>query len=231
MTGGGADRDRGTNVSGLICLQGGAEFSAACRDLDIEVVARTPIGPAMVLAAAAAPGDEYDVASRNAVRYYRGLGIDDVAATPDPRKDTEGCVGLLEKAQLIILPGGSPSRLLSAVAGPVADVLRARHQEGVTLTGASAGAMILCDWTILPDRDREVVPGLALVPGLAIPHFRGEIPWSLDLPPGTPRWGLPECGGVFVHNGQVEAGGAGTPTLFIDDEQHEIPRGETMPLP
>ena len=218
-------------AEGLVCLQGGAEFGAACRDMDAEVLSRTPIGPVVVLPAAAEGADAYARAGRNAARWFGRLGADEVGVAPDPLEDAAAAAAHLEQAALIVLPGGSPSRLLDALAGPVGHVLRDRHAAGATLWGASAGAMVLCRHTVLPDRGREVAAGLGVVPGLALPHFSGTDRFGIDLPPGTPRWGLPECGGVLIEDGTVRAVGAGEPVLLLDDDVEVLPRDGERPLP
>lgn len=218
-------------TDGLVCLQGGAEFGAACRSMDADVLARTPIGPVVVVPAAADTPDARTHTGRRAARWFGRLGADEVGVAPDPLDDPAGAAAHLEQAALIALPGGSPSRLLAALDGPVGHVLRDRHAAGATLWGASAGAMVLCRYTVLPDRDREVVRGLDVVPGLALPHWSGTDRFDLDLPPGTPRWGLPECGGVVVEAGTVRAVGVGEPVLLVDDQVRALPREEALPLP
>lgn len=216
--------------TGLVCLQGGAEFGAACRDMDADVLARTPIGPVVVVPAAADGAQAYAQAGRNASRWFGRLGADQVAVAPDPLADADAAAAVIGHAALVALPGGSPSRLLDALTGPAGDAMLARWRDGATLWGASAGAMVLCALTVLPDRGRAVVDGLGVVPGLALPHFAGTDRFGLDLPPGTPRWGLPECGGVLVDDDRVRAVGAGTPTLLVDDAQRPVAR-EGEPLP
>jgi hypothetical protein len=210
-------------VSGLVCLQGGAEFGRACREMDQEVVRAAPPGPLVVLAGAAAPGADHDRAVANAVRYYATWVGPDAVAAPDPRDDPDGAVEAVSRAAMIVLPGGSPARLLDVLAGPVGTALRGRWADGAVLSGASAGAMVLCERTVVPDRG-EVVDGLGLVPGLALPHFRGEDRWGDRLPSALPRWGLPECGGVVIADAQVRAVGAGEPTLLCGDDRRGVPR-------
>lgn len=217
---------------GLLCLQGGGEFARACRDLDSDVVRRTPPGPIVCLAAAAAPGMEYATASENAVRYYHGLVGADVTAAPDPREDLDGCVDALAGAALVVLPGGSPRRLQDVLAGGVGEVLRRRHAAGATLSGASAGAMVLCAWTLIPGDPVTVEPGLGLAPGLALPHYRGsDRSIGLEVPAGTPRWGLPECGGVLLDAEGVRAGGAGDPVVILGERTITLPRDHPAALP
>lgn len=218
-------------TSGLVCLQGGAEFGAACLDLDAGVLRRTPPGPVVVLPAAADGPQAQAEAGRNAARWFGRLGADRVLVSPDPLEDPDGAVETIAEAALVALPGGSPGRLLDAVRGPVGEALVTCHGSGVTLWGASAGAMVLCDLTVVPDRGRAVEPGLGIVPGLALPHWSGTDRFGLVLPPGTPQWGLPECGGVLVHEGTVVAAGAGAPVLLVDGAMTTLPRDHPVPVP
>lgn len=200
-------------MTGTVCLQGGREFSAACGPMDAALVARAG-GPVVVSALAGAPGVDYRTASANGVRHFAALGGQGVIAAPDVREDPEGAVAALRSARLLVLPGGSPARLLDALqstaAGQaVADLLAA---DGVVM-GASAGAMVLCSWTVLPDRGVQVVPGLGLVPDVVVvPHWSGErSDWlraiDVAVPVHTTILGLPEESGVVVRAGQLRAVG------------------------
>lgn len=222
-------------MAGTICLQGGREFGSSCRDLDLEVLRRTPLGPIVVLAGAARPGRDFATAGRNAARYYGNLGGDPAVPAPDPREDLEGCLEAIAQATLVVLPGGSPSELLRVLTtvgdGRVGALLRERHAAGATISGASAGAMVLCARTWLADTDRTITDGLGLVPGLALPHHEQGREDRAGSPPHLPLWGLPECGGVLVDDDGVVGAGAGTPVLVIDGEVVELSRSDPRPLP
>lgn len=211
-------------MTGTICLQGGAEFGRACREMDREVVTGAPVGPVVVLAGAAAPGRDHDTAGRNAVRYYAQWVGDEVVAAPDPRDDLDACLGALHEAAMVVLPGGSPRRLLEVLSGAVGEAIRGRHAAGATISGASAGAMLLCERTVVPDAGGELADGLGLVPGLALPHFSGEDRWAGRLPAELVRWGLPECGGLLLRDGEVRAVGDGTPVLLDRRGTRELDR-------
>ena len=222
-------------MAGTICLQGGREFGSSCRDLDLEVLRRTPLGPIVVLAGAARPGKDYATASRNAARYYGNLSGDPAVPAPDPRDDLEGCLDTLRQATLVVLPGGSPTELLRVLTevgdGRVGALLRERWDAGATISGASAGAMVLCARTWLADSDGTLADGLGLVPGLALPHHEPGREGRAGTPPGLPLWGLPECGGVLVDDDGVVAAGAGTPVLVVDGDVEELPRTAPRPVP
>ncbi|MDX6229908.1 MAG: hypothetical protein QOI76_3298 [Frankiales bacterium] len=213
-------------MADVVCLQGGAEFSPACADMDRAVLDLTGPGPVVVLPSAAAPGREYATAGANAVTYYTGLGAD-VAVAPDPREDLLGAVEALRTAALLVLPGGSPGRLVEAL---VQTALGAAVAAVTAISGASAGAMVLCATTVLPDvADHPLVPGCGIVPdALVIPHFAGALRW---IEPGRegPRLilGLPECSGVIITDGKFTAVGARPTTVFDDGVKRVVPVGES----
>ena len=233
-------------MPGLICLQGGGEFSPGCRPMDARVVRRVAGGPepvrTVVCALAAAPGREHDTAVRNAVAHYRRLGADVVGA-PDAREDAAGAVRELSAARLVVLPGGSPSRLLTALREtPVGALLAELHADGAGLSGASAGAMVLGGWTVLPEQRGEhgfaVAPALGLVPGVVVvPHWHGggsRGGWLRAIAAAAPEatvLGLPEESGVLVEGRQVQAAGQ-TASCVVGEGLDLTPgTGWTLPGP
>ena len=210
-------------TSGLICLQGGGEFSSRCRPMDARVVRRVGDGlgspHVVVTALAGAPGREAQTAERHGVEHYRSLGAHAVAA-PDARHDLDAALAALRAADLVVLPGGSPSRLLEALRQtPVGAWLVDAVRAGVAVSGASAGAMVLCTWTVLPEQTGPhgiaVVRGLGLVDDVVVvPHWSGggsRGDWlraiTATVPAGSEVLGLPEESGVFVVEGRLTAVG------------------------
>ena len=103
---------------------------------------------------------------------------------------------------LVVLPGGSPQRLLDAL-DPHAALLRDAVDAGVAVSGASAGAMVLCRWTVLPGSRVRAAEALAVVEvDLVLPHYRGGTGWlgaARDvLPADAVVLGLPERSGAVV---------------------------------
>lgn len=214
------------DIAGAVLLQGGGEMQPACRAMDLELVREAPDGDVVVVLGAATPGADHARAASRARRYYADLVRRRVVVTPHPEVDLDECLQAVAEAGLVVLPGGSPSRLLDVLradGGRLADALTGAHRSGVALSGASAGAMVLCERTVLPDRrtgatgEPTVAVGLGLVPGLALVHDDGRDrrgwrdPDDLD---GL-RWGLPEAGGVLVHEGSVRAVGQGGPRVLL----------------
>jgi len=217
-----------------VCLQGGREFAAGCRDMDAELVRRAA-GPVVVTALAGAPGREYRTANDNGVAHYRFVGAADAVGAPDVREDRAAALEVLATARLLVLPGGSPSRLLSALQStPVGQLVLDLLADGGVVMGSSAGAMVLCAWTVLPDRrgphGPAVQAGLGAVPDtLVLPHWSGR-PGGSDwlqaveatVPPATTVLGLPEQSGVFVQAGELDQAGMLDQAEVLD---HTGPQG------
>jgi cyanophycinase-like exopeptidase len=229
-------------VTGLVCLQGGGEFSAGCLPMDAAVLrGATGRAPARVVvtALASAPGRDARTAEQNGVAHYRRVGADPVAA-PDARDDPEGALRALSAADLVVLPGGSPGRLLEALQQtPVGVWLVEAVRGGKAVSGASAGAMVLGSWTVLPDRAGpdvlDVVPGLGLVDVVVVPHWsgrHGRADWlgavAAAAPPDVEVLGLPEESGVIVSDESVT--GVGVKPVRLVHASRELPAGESWTL-
>ncbi len=215
-------------MSGTVCLQGGGEFSYACRRMDAELVARAS-GPVVVTALASAPGADYLAATANGVRHFEAVGGIDVVGAPDVREDPRVALGVLRTARLLVLPGGSPARLLSALQStPVGQIVVELLDSGGVVMGASAGAMVLCEWTVLPDRGMQVVAGLGVVSEtVVLAHWiggRGDWLQAIDaaVPPGATVLGLPEESGVLVRDAELLAVGRAATALVRQGRELDV---------
>ncbi|MFC3687681.1 Type 1 glutamine amidotransferase-like domain-containing protein [Aquipuribacter hungaricus] len=232
--GGGARRP-----GGQVLLQGGGEMREGTRAMDAAFLAEAPPGPVVVLLGAATPGSDHARASARALRYHEALvGDRGLVVAPHPEDDLAGCVGLVAGAAVVVLPGGSPVRLLDGLradGGRLGAALVARHAAGASLSGSSAGAMVLCARAAQPDRSGPsglvVHDGLGLVPGLAVVHDdgSGDGRWRDPADPDGPRWGLPEQGGVLVADGLVRAVGRG-PARLLRRGSSTVLGGDPVPL-
>jgi peptidase E len=207
---------------GLICLQGGGEFSPPCRDMDALLLDAAGGGPVAVLPLASAPRD-YDPTAAEAVRHLTALGARDVRVA-DPRRPQD----VLDGASLVVLPGGSPARLHAALqAQPLRNALSRAANDAVVM-GASAGAMLLCAWTVLPEDGLSTAEGLGAVGDFAVlPHYDGPRPeWEAALAAyGVDLLGIPECSGVLLDGENVTAVGAQAATLITKDGRETLSLG------
>jgi putative intracellular protease/amidase len=201
---------------GLICLQGGNELTDACREMDAYLLDRAGNGLVVVLPYAAAPGRDQDTVVANATAYYRSLGATDVTGDADRLND----------ARLVVIPGGSPRRLQEALT-PLRDALANAAADPTTVvTGSSAGAMLLCETTVLPE-PFATGKGIGLVDDFAvIPHYDGPRPdWEDALryaAPGIDLLGIPECSGVLLDGESVSAIGAKPSVLLTEEGREEL---------
>lgn len=228
-------------MTGIVCLQGGAEFSSGYRPVDAELLRRSR-GPVVVAGLAGAVGREYQMATTNGVRHYAALAADredvQVLAAPDMREDPAAGFAALRRARMLVLPGGSPSRLLRVLTDtPLGGLVAELLGSGGTVVGSSAGAMVLGDWTVLPDRPGGpvVAPGLGVVPGvLVVPHWTGgREDWLRAVRGGTPAGtvvlGIPEECGVLVQDGAMTVLGSAV-VRVLPVGQDRSP-GHTWPAP
>lgn len=180
----------------------------------------------VVTALAGTPGRDYATATGNGVSHFRAVGGTDVVGAPDVREDRAGALEAIAAAELLVLPGGSPSRLLTALrTTPVGELVGDVLARGGVVMGASAGAMVLCPWTVLPDRSGPhgfaIEQGLAAVADLSVvPHWSGGSSrgdWLRALATTTTVvLGLPEESGVLVEGDRLTAVGRAGTALVAD---------------
>jgi cyanophycinase len=206
------------SAASLICLQGGAEFGPQCRTMDAELIALAAerrAGPVVIATLAGAPGREYDIAGANGVRHFTGLGAEAVSA-PDARSEPAAAEVAWRSASLLVLPGGSPARLLTALRATGFDRLLLELLDGGTaVMGASAGAMVLCARTWLPERG-SIEDGLDLIPDvLVLPHWDSRRSAPKGLGDGVSVLGIPEQSGVLCVGGSPLRSMGATPSAVI----------------
>lgn len=224
------------STPGLICLQGGRELTPPCVEMDTTVVERCT-GTVVVLAGSARRGSDYAGSSARTVAHYRRLGVA-VIVVPDPRDDHRVALDRLgDDTGLIVMPGGSPGALLDVLTvvgdGAIGSRMVELWAAGTGISGASAGAMVLCSHMAVRERG-GIVDGLDLVPGLAVAHWSpgSERRWSPpESGPGSMLWGLPECGGVLIDDGTMVAVGQGAAAVRMNGVWNPVSRTDPQPIP
>jgi cyanophycinase len=206
------------DVSGLLLLNGGNEFGPGNEPQDRLLVAKAGPGPACVVPTAAArQSPERAVAT--AQSWFAGLGLEVTSLPVLTRRDAESeeLAGRASEAGSFYLVGGDPGLVVkvlreSRVWRAMVDAWR----RGAVLAGSSAGAMALCEWTLVnagwPRHDRRrPLPALGLVPGVAVlPHHNAfGRRWQVaDAPDGMIPLGIDERTAA-VWDGAWRAEGAG----------------------
>ena len=212
---------------GLVCLQGGNELTDDCRPMDSQLLDLAPSGPVVVVPLASEPGSDYERTGANGHRYFTSLGAD-VAIAPDARRDAAAAREAVARAAFVVLTGGSPRRLRDALtATGVDESVRERHQAGALVMGSSAGAMVACATTLLPQwrGNPNSGPGLGLVDGyVVVPHYDGKRGgWVRTALAVAPRvLGIPECSGVLIDGDAMTSIGAAATTLVTAEGKQMV---------
>jgi cyanophycinase len=113
-------------------------------------------------------------------KWFGGLGVE-LEELPVYKRSDAGSAELAGRAAaagLLYLTGGDPGLLVQVLAGSrVWEAMVQAWLGGAALAGSSAGAMALCEWTLVMARwprhtQRRAVPALGLVPRTAVlPHY------------------------------------------------------------
>lgn len=160
-------------------LNGGEEFQPGNEPQDELLVEAAGDGPAFVVPTAAAR-QRPDLAVANAIRWFARLGLEVRDLPVLKRGDANDEKLALEATQgsFFYLVGGDPGHVVKTLAGShVWDAVATAWRAGAALGGSSAGAMALCEWTLVmarwPDHEsRRALPALGLVPRTAVvPHY------------------------------------------------------------
>lgn len=165
--------------AGPLALVGGDELNPGNEPQDEVLVAAAAGGPAYVLATAAGR-QRPELAVEHAVRWFAALGLDleELPATKRSHATSAENAERARAGRFFYLVGGDPGLVPKTLADtPLWSAIVAAWRDGAALAGSSAGAMALCEWTLVRDRmpgddRRRYAPALGLVPGVAVlPHF------------------------------------------------------------
>lgn len=225
-------------MAGLLALVGGDEFRPGNQEQDRLLAVAAAGRPAYVLPTAAARSRP-DLAVATAQAWFRQFGLE-VRGLPVLKRKDANDRALAEAAAgagLFYLAGGDPGHLARTLVGTrVWAAIRGAWLEGAALAGSSAGAMALCEWTLIrrrwPDsRNRRDEPALNVVPATAVlPHYDtfGErwVPSAREALPGAVLLGLDERTAA-VWDGTWRAVGPGRVVVWTGDQPREF-RGEPV---
>jgi cyanophycinase len=171
-----------------------------------------------------------------AVAMWRTLHAAEVIKVS--RTDAAAARAALESATLIWMPGGFPSYFMQTLAAtPLPEIIRARWVAGVTIGGASAGAVAMSRTMLADDVAPDGTPlaGPATVDGLGLwpeaivsPHFteRGRLAALIPVVKQRPDLigiGLDEGTAVIVFRGEFDVLGRGTVSI-VDAARPEVRR-------
>jgi cyanophycinase len=224
---------------GPLALVGGDELKPGNEPQDEALVRAAAGGPAYVLATAAGR-QRPELAVANAVRWFGSLGLE-VEELPATRRSHATSAANADRARagrFFYLVGGDPGLVPRTLAGsPLWAAIVEAWSNGAALAGSSAGAMAMCEWTLVRDRmpgddRRRYAAGLGLVPGAAVlPHFEtfGHR-WveSASERDGVVLLGLDERTAAVWRARSWRALGAGGVTTIANGERRRFGVGEEI---
>jgi cyanophycinase len=164
-------------MTGWIALHGGGEFQRGSEIGDRRLVVAAGGADARVIVVPTAAARDYpEMAARNGVQWFKQIGAQAAAAMiVDQRSANDSAiVATIETATLIYLPGGDPVLLVETLRNSRAwRAIVNAHERGISIGGASAGAMALGTQMWNP-RTGDLIDGLGLIPVVTLPHFGAE---------------------------------------------------------
>lgn len=212
---------------GPLALLGGGEHRPACTPIDRWLLDATGRAvPRVVVVPVAAPRATLPSTAALARTWWYRLGAATQVVVPG-RVPLQASLEAIADADVLVLPGGVPERLISALAAsPVAEAILDRWRAGAALSGSSAGAMTLFSWRlrIASARPLQLAPGLGALDGhVAVPHFdrfigssavgRRFAERSRRRLHGLAVLGLDESTALVVQGGRARVLGAGAVTI------------------
>jgi cyanophycinase len=222
---------------GVLALVGGDEFKPGTEEQDRLLVASARKGPAYVVPTAAARQGPQEAVD-HARTWFRSLGLalEELPVLKAADARSKELAQLARGGGFFYLVGGDP--------GLVAQVLRdSRVWEaiaeawlgGAALAGSSAGAMAMCEHTLIraawPDRaNRRPSDALGLVPGTAVlPHFdtfgHRWIESARRELSGVTLLGVDERSAAVWSDGSWRACGPGSVTVIQGDHRDRYENG------
>jgi cyanophycinase len=228
--------------AGPLALVGGDELNPGNEPQDEVLVASASGGPAFVLATAAAR-QRPDLAVRNAIAWFKGLGLDVEELPAIRRSDVTSPKNaeLARAGRFFYLVGGDPGLVPKTLAEtPLWNAIVEAWREGAALAGSSAGAMALGEWTLIRDRRpgdarRRYRAALSIVRSIAvIPHFdRFGEQWVDGALAGAPRddvvlVAVDERSAALWRNGAWQAFGPGGVTIITRSSRRRFASSEQI---
>jgi cyanophycinase-like exopeptidase len=225
-------------MPGPVALLGGLEHHEPMLPLDRRVLDEVGVfAPEVVIVPVASFRRQAAAAGSLAQRHWSGLGASTRVILPGSGCD-EAALDALSIADVIVLPGGVPNRLMRALDGtPILRMIIDRWEAGAGITGSSAGAIGLFErrLNLYPPSPFRLIPGLGLLSGyVAAPHFdrlrvaRWFRPIVERLDVGV--IGLDESTGLVGHDGSMMVMGAGSVTIATRSGVDVWPNGATIDL-
>lgn len=226
-----------------IGLVGSGEFTPAMEDIDREILRTLPPHPRVVILPTAAGRENPEDWAYRGVEHFTRLGARSVGLMVLNWSHAEDPINVaeVERADLVYLSGGKPARLLAALEGsPLWQGVLLARRRGGWIVGASAGAMVLGDWTLVHapgagDGTPTVwTIGLGMLQGMAVvPHFdRWDEAEQLtaEIAPSCRVFGIAEDSALLLDEGHGRALGAAHAFVVDGQARRRLEPGDRFEL-
>lgn len=224
-------------MPGPIGLLGGLEHYEPMLPVDRRMLDEVGVfAPEVVILPLASFKSQAAAAGNLALAHWGRLGARARAVLPESGGDRVA-LELVEGADVIVLPGGVPNRLMGALSGtPLLDAIVARWEAGAGLTGSSAGAITLFErrLNLYPPDPFRLITGLGLLHGFVVaPHFdrlrvRRWFSPFLKRMGGLGVLGIDESTGLVGRDGDLRVLGVGSVTIASTEHIEVCPPGTTL---
>jgi cyanophycinase-like exopeptidase len=221
-------------MAGPIGLLGGLEHYEPMLPVDRRMLDEVGVfAPEVVILPVASFKSQAAATGNLAVAHWTRLGARARMVIPSSGSDP-AALEMIEGADVIVLPGGVPNRLMNAVAcTPILDAIISRWQAGAGVTGSSAGAITLFErrLNLYAPHPFRLIPGLGLLRGMVVaPHFdrlrvRSWFAPFLQKMGGLSVLGLDESTGLVGRDGAMQVLGLGSVTIATPEYVEVWPAG------
>ena len=226
-------------MRGPIGLLGGLEHYEPTLPIDRRMLDEVGVfAPEVVILPLASFKGQAAAAGALAQAHWISLGARARVVIPATGSD-QTAMEMVKGADVVVLPGGVPNRLMAALSGtPLLEAIIARWEAGAGVTGSSAGAIDLFERRLnlyLPDPFR-LIPGFGLLRGFVVaPHFdrlrvRRWFSPFLKRMGGLPVLGIDESTGIVGSEGLMRVLGTGAVTIATDDSIEVYPTGSVIDI-
>jgi cyanophycinase len=221
----------------LLALVGGDEFKPGNEEQDRMLAAAAKPGPAFVVPTAAGrQGPEQAVAHATEWFSRFGLELEELPILKRADANSKELADVARGGGFFYLVGGDPGLVAQVLHGTrVWSAIVDAWRRGASLAGSSAGAMALCDNTLIraswPNRfNRRPAGALGLIPGtVVLPHYdtfghRWVESAQRELPDAT-LLGIDERTAAIWSDGGWRAAGPGAVTVIKGSKRARFTTG------
>ena len=225
-------------MSGLVAIVGGQEHHPGCEPIDRRLLAESGLSrPTVTVLLAATVPRRIHAKIAESTHYWRRLGAHVRFACTGGPDETEHALDTLLDTDLVVLTGGRPWLIQRRLTSPIVERLLRLSEDGVPLSGSSAGAMALCTWRVdlRPGRALGIRAGLGLVTGAAAPHYDHRATRNMARMvafhnPDVTFLGLADRTALIGRAGRYEVVGAGSCTVLRGASARRHPGGARVAL-